>query len=399
MLFPLVVNHEEEHTLLKLAHHFAALGFVSGFEINSHVVRTFAISDWNEDILVHRATLLIYVLDDRVCYFLQGIHAAFEGLHCLLSQFICQHILFSSAELLLGEWHFHSKDLHHIHLQSFVVHYLAGICHYGSRSVINHIGDIHTDTLTHQRVVAFRVDDITLLVHHIIVLDEAFTNTKVILLHLLLCTFDGVGDHLMLNHLALLEAHAIHQSSQTIRTEHTHQVILHTYKEHTATWVTLTSSTTTQLTIHTAALMALSTQDSQTTCFFHLSGKLNIGTTTSHVGGDGYHTFATCFSDNICLTLVQLSVEHVVRDLAQVEHLTQQLTDFHRSGTHQYWATCFDQFYNFVNHGIVFLALGAIDTVVHILASDRTVSRDNHYIQFVDIPKLACLCLRCTSHT
>ena len=192
VLFPLVVNHEEQHTFLKLAHNFAALGLVSGFEINSHVVRTFAVSDWNEDILVHSTTLLINVLDDRVCYFLQGIHATFEGLHCLLSQFICQHILFGCAELLLGKWHFHSKDLHHIHLQSLIVHHLASISKHRSGSIVNHIGDIHTYALAHESVVAFRIDDITLLVHHIIILNEAFTNTKVILFYLLLCTLNGV---------------------------------------------------------------------------------------------------------------------------------------------------------------------------------------------------------------
>ena len=246
---------------------------------------------------------------------------------------------------------------------------------------------------------AFSVDDIALLVHHIIVLDEAFTDTKVILLYLLLCALNRVGNHLMLDHLTLLEAHLIHQACQSVGTEHTHQVVLHTHEEHTATWVTLTSCTTTQLTVHTATLVALGTKDSQTASLFHFWRKFNIRTTTRHVRSDSYHTLATCLGYDVRLALVQLGIQYVVRDFAQVQHSAQQFTDFHRSSTNQHWATCFNQLRNLINHGVVFLALGAIDTVVHIFASDRAIGRNNHHIQFVDIPELACLCFRSTRHT
>ena len=229
-------------------------------------------------------------------------------------------------------------------------------------------------------MVAFRVDDITLLVHHVIILNEAFTNTEVILLHFLLRTLDRRRNHIMLNHLALLEAHLIHESSQTIRAEHTHQVIFHADIEHTATWVTLTTRTTTQLTVHTATLVAFGTDDSQTACILHLFGEFDIRTTTSHVGCDSHHARATCLSHHISLMLVQFRVQYIMFNLAQVEHTTQQLTDFHRSSTYQYRATCGYQLYDFLNYRIVFLAFGAVDAVVHILASDRAVGRNYHHI-------------------
>ena len=168
-------------------------------------------------------------------------------------------------------------------------------------------------------MVAFCVDDITLLVHHVIVLDEAFTNTKVILLYFLLCTLDRRRDHIVLDHLAFLEAHLVHQASQAVRAEHTHEVVLHTHIEDRTTWITLTTGTTTELTIHTAALMTLSTNDSQTACVFHLLGELDIGTTTRHVGSNGYHTRTTRFRYDIRLVLVKFGVEDVVLDLAEGE--------------------------------------------------------------------------------
>ena len=248
-------------------------------------------------------------------------------------------------------------------------------------------------------MVAFCVDHITLLVHHVIILDEALTNTEVVLLHFLLCTLDRRRYHVMFNHLALLEAHLIHQACQAIRTEHTHQVILHTHIEYTATWVTLTTCTTTQLTVHTATLVTLGTDDSQTTGILHLFGELDIGTTTRHVGSDSHYAWATCLSHHVRLMLVKLRVEDIMLDLAKGEQLTQQLTDFHRSSTHKYRATSFNQFFHFFDNRIVFLAFGTIDTIVHILASDRAVGWDNYHIQFIDIIELTCFRFSSTSHT
>ena len=312
---------------------------------------------------------------------------------------VSQDILTARTEGIFSKRNFHCKYLHDIQLECLVVHRRACLRDKRISSVINHIGDIHTNTLTHKRMVAFCVDHITLLVHHVIILDEAFTNTEVVLLHFLLCTLNRRRDHVMFNHLALLEAHLIHQACQAVRTEHTHQVILHTHIEYTATWVTLTTCTTTQLTVHTTALVTLGTNDSQTTCILHLFSKLDIGTTTCHVGSNGNNTWTTCLSHHVRLVLVQLSVEDIVLDLAEGEQLTQQLTDFHRSCTYKHRATSFNQFFHLFDNRIVFLAFGTINTIVHILASDRAVGWDNYHIQFIDIVELTCFRFSSTSHT
>ena len=57
---------------------------------------------------------------------------------------------------------------------------------------------------------AFLVDDGTLLVHHIIVLDQALTDTEVVLFDLLLCALDALRDHWALDHLAILESKTVH---------------------------------------------------------------------------------------------------------------------------------------------------------------------------------------------
>ena len=96
---------------------------------------------------------------------------------------------------------------------------------------------------------------------------------------------------------------------------------------------------------------------------------------------------------------MQLRIQHIVFNLPERQHSAQQFTDFHRSGTYQHRSPLPYQRHYLVNHRVIFLSLRAVDTVVHIDTRNRSVGRDYHYIQFVDIPELTCLGLRRTRHT
>ena len=60
------------------------------------------------------------------------------------------------------------------------------------------------------------VDDGTLLVHHIVVFEQALTDAEVVLLDLLLCALDALRDHAALDTLAFLEAHTVHHAGDTL---------------------------------------------------------------------------------------------------------------------------------------------------------------------------------------
>ena len=62
--------------------------------------------------------------------------------------------------------------------------------HYMEYTVPYHVRDIHTDTLSHECVTTTFVDDLTLLVHYVIVLKETLTDTEVVFLNFLLCTLN-----------------------------------------------------------------------------------------------------------------------------------------------------------------------------------------------------------------
>ena len=166
--------------------------------------------------------------------------------------------------------------------------------------------------------------------------------------------------------------------------------------------------------------MAFCTDDGKTACLLNLLGELDVGTTTCHVGSDGngaehallevlaavffcdlYHALcaATSLCHDVCLLLVELGVEHLVRNLAHVEHLRDKLRELYRCGTYEHRATAVAHLYDFVDNGCILLAVGLVYTVVEVLAEHRTVCRNLYNVELVDIPELACLCRSSTGHT
>ena len=165
--------------------------------------------------------VFVYLLDDRISDLCQTFRFAFEVLHGNVECLFCQSILLFIAEFFFSERSFHSQCLEQFHLTTFVVVILDCI----RATVPDHIYDIHTDTFAHQSVATLGVNNGTLLVHHVIVFQQTFTDTEVVFFHLLLCTFDRVGDHLVLDHFAFLETEFVHYAGNTVGREQTHQVI------------------------------------------------------------------------------------------------------------------------------------------------------------------------------
>ena len=60
------------------------------------------------------------------------------------------------------------------------------------------------------------VDNGTLTVHHVIILQEVFTDTEVVFLNLALSTLDALADHWALDTLAILETETIHNLGDTL---------------------------------------------------------------------------------------------------------------------------------------------------------------------------------------
>ena len=228
VLLPVVVNDMEQDYLLELFDDRLALAFIGFLQVAGNVVDTLAVGDWHHDAFVHRPLIFINLLDDRPCNGLDALGLAHESLHCLLEAAFCQLVMVNAHELVFRERAFHCQNLQELFLAALVVVLFDDV----HTAVPDDVRDVHTDTLAHQRMATLLVDDGTLLVHDIIVLQQPLTNTEVVLLDLLLRTFDAVGNHRTFNAFAVFEAQPVHHLGDTFRAEETHQLVLKRHIEY-----------------------------------------------------------------------------------------------------------------------------------------------------------------------
>ena len=145
--------------------------------------------------------------------------------------------------------------------------------------------------------------------------------------------------------------------------------------------------------------MTLCTEDSQTTSCLDFGRELDVGTTPCHIGSDGDDARLTCLGDDLSFLLVELSIEDVVRDLAQIEHLAQELRDLDRSRPYEYWTAFAYQANDLLDDSSVLLTSGLVDAVVEVVTCYGAVRGDDDDIKLIDVPEFACFGLCCTRHT
>ena len=184
---------------------------------------------------------LIHLLDNRISNLCHAVSLALEQIHGYIESLFCEFLFLLVAELLFAEWSFHSECLQEVHFAVFVV----GSFNSSGNTIPDHVHDVHADTFTHQGMTTLGIHNGTLFVHYVIIFQQAFTDAEVIFFHLLLCTFDRLGNHRMLNHIPFLMSQTVHHPDYTFRAEQTHQVVLERYEELGRPRVSLTSGTST----------------------------------------------------------------------------------------------------------------------------------------------------------
>src|SRR5699024_3026280 len=143
------------------------------------------------------------------------------------------------------------------------------------------------------------VNNLTLFVVYLVVIEKILTDTEVVALDLLLRLLDRVGKHLVLDLLVLGNAQRSEDLHQTLGTAETHQVVLQRDAETGFTRTSLTSGTSAQLIVDTSGFMALRTDDLQTAGLSRHFVQLDIRTTARHVGGDGNGARLSGLSDDL----------------------------------------------------------------------------------------------------
>ena len=145
---------------------------------------------------------------------------------------------------------------------------LAGIVN----GLAHHFMQLVGDVLAVQHGLALLVDDLALLVHHIVILQDLFADGEVGRLQLFLGALDGVGDELVLDGHVLLKAQTVHEILHPLTAENAHQVVLQREEEPGRAGVALTAGTAAELVVDAAALVTLGADDEQTARVAHFPG-------------------------------------------------------------------------------------------------------------------------------
>ena len=321
---------------------------------------------------------------------------------------------------------------------------------------LHHAHDDALDIHAVQHLLALAVDDLALLVHHVVVFQHGFTRLEVAALHRGLGLLDGAGQHLVFDGGVLVDVHALHQVGDAVAAEQTHEVVLQRDVEPRFAGVALTAGTAAQLVVDTAGVVPLGADDEQAAGLPHLvgfSGDLrlvlrqlvgkqlpgvqyllvvrlgvagglgdqlvgkpglaevvlghvlgvaaqhDIRTTAGHVGGHGHGAELTGLRHDLRFLLVVLGVQQIVLDALAGEHLAQQLVLLDGHGAHQHGLPLGVARLYLLDHGAVLAVFGLVHAVLVVDTGDGTVGGDLDDIQRVDGGEFLLLRQRRTGHT
>src|SRR5664280_313202 len=221
--------------------------------------------------------------------------------------------------------------------------------------VLEELGGLLAQVLAVDDLEAPTVDDLALLVHHVVVLEHVLARFGVATLNGVLCPLDGLGDHLRLDGHLVGEGpthHPVHCTGG----EQPHEVILEREEEPALPRVALTTGASPELVVDPSALVTLAPQhvepsegpdlvalagagglelgvdrlerrlalvgghvDAPRLCLTRcqaigIAPEDDVDSTAGHVGGHGHRTDPTGLRHDLRLTEVLLGVEDLVGD-------------------------------------------------------------------------------------
>ncbi len=298
--------------------------------------------------------------------------------------------------------------------------------------VVHHEADLLLEVLALQDAAALAVDDLTLAVEDLVVLQDVLARLEVLGLDLRLGRRDRARHHLVLDRHVVGDVGHRHDALDHLRLEQAHQVVAQRQVEAGLARVALSAGAAAQLVVDTARLVALGAQHVQPAEVLDLlelrldrglgpgerggkgvrplldvllrvqallaqlglgevvrvAAELDVGTTAGHVRGDGDGAPAAGLGDDRRLTVVLLGVEHLVRDAALGELLGEVLGLLDRRRTDEDRLALLVLLRDVVDDGGELRDLGPVDQVRLVLADHVAVGRDRDDTELVDLVEL-----------
>ena len=264
-----------------------------------------------------------------------------------------------------------------------VVQRTVGVVQHVAQELVEHRVQIALD----HEFAAQGVDDLALLVHDVVVIQQGFADLEVVGFHPLLGPFHGAGDHGVFNGFAVAQAQLFHEALDPVRAEQAHQVVFQREVEAGGAGVALAARTAAQLVVDAAAFMALGAQDVQAAQVHHAVAQHDVRAASGHVGGNGHLALLTGLGHDFGFLLVLFGVEHVVRDAQFGQALGEHFRGFNGDGAHQHGLFLPMQLDNGLHNGVEFFLAATEDQVRVVPADHGLVGRDGNDFQVVDLLK------------
>ena len=257
------------------------------------------------------------------------------------------------------------------------------------------------------------VDDLALLVHHVVVFQRALADGEVLLLDAPLGGFDGPVQPAVLEHFAFLDAQLLHDAGDAVGAEQAHQVVFQRDEEARHARIALARAAPAQLAVDAPRLVALAADHVEPAGAFldqvpqgflaldlvgqlrlahdHVAfhpddagAELDVGAAAGHVGGDGDGAGLAGVEDDFGFALVVLGVEHVVGHVHPPQHAAQNFRHVHGDRADEDGLLALVAGRDFLDDGVELLALGLVDVVVAVHAPHGAVGGDHDDVHLVD---------------
>ena len=288
---------------------------------------------------------------------------------------------------------------------------MDGVLH----DLVAHVHDLVMDIVDLHQVAALFIDDLALVVHHIVEFQQVLADFEVARLDLLLRLFQRLVDPGMDDGLAFLQAQPAQHPVHALGAENAHQIVFERDEELGGAGVALPPGASAELVVDPPALMALGRQHIEAAGLdhhllvllhlllnggcavlalgadqhFHISAELDVGAAPRHVGGDGHGTRLARLRDNGRFLFVVARIQDLVGDLLALEPLAELFRLLDRDRADQHGLAPRHAVADLGQDGVVLLPRRAIDLVVVVGAHGRQVGGDFYGLQPVDLGELA----------
>ena len=145
--------------------------------------------------------------------------------------------------------------------------------------------------------------------------------------------------------------------------------------------------------------MTLRTYDLKSSECLGLVIKLNIRSSSCHVGSYGNGSVSSCLCNDLSLLLVELGIKYAVWNTPAIKHAGEHLRGLYSDGSDKHRLTLSVGLLNAVANRLEFLLLCLEYRIIKIDSLYRQIGRNNDNIHTVDVSELLLLCLSGTCHT